>query len=119
MIIDKIFYQEIALGDVIIYMDNILIATKGSLEKHKLLVIHILNKLYMHNLYLKPKKYIFHKEEVDYLCVIVGNRQVKMDSTKVQVITNWPQLTKVKEVHSFLGFGNFYKDFILLYSQIA
>ena len=89
MMMDEIFHQEIALGDVIIYMDNILIATEDSLEKHKLLVAHILNKLHMHNLYLKSKKCTFYKKKVDYLGIIVGNRQVKIDSAKVQAITNW------------------------------
>ena len=32
MMMDTTFREEIALGDVIIYMDDILIATKGSLE---------------------------------------------------------------------------------------
>ena len=39
---DAIFHNEIALGDVIIYMDDILIATNGSLERHKAKVAHIL-----------------------------------------------------------------------------
>ena len=39
---DAIFRNEIASGDVIIYMDDILIATNGSLERHKAKVTHIL-----------------------------------------------------------------------------
>ena len=49
----------------------------------------------------------------------VGNNQVKMDPVKVKGITEWPTPTTVKELHSFLDFGNYYKDFIHNYSHIA
>jgi hypothetical protein len=42
---DAIFREEVASGDVIIYMDDILIATTGSLDHHRNMVAHILNKL--------------------------------------------------------------------------
>jgi hypothetical protein len=71
------------------------------------------------DLYLKPEKCEFHKKEVEYLGVIAGNGQVKMDPVKVKGLTDWPQPTKVKELRSFLGFGNYYKNFIPNYSLIA
>src|SRR5260221_14371396 len=42
-----------------------------------------------------------------------------MDPTKVCRVTEWPTLTKVKEVQSFLGFVNFYQKFICDFSDIA
>ena len=116
---DDVFKDEVATGEVIIYMDDILIATDGSLDFHKKYVAHVLSKLQNNDLYLKPEKCAFHKKEVEYLGVIVGNGQVKMDPVKVKGITDWPTPTKVKELRSFLGFGNYYKDFIPNYSQIA
>ena len=56
---------------------------------------------------------------MEYLRVIVGNGRVKMDPVKVQGISKWPTLTTVRELRSFLGFGNYYKDFIANYSWIA
>ena len=61
----------------------------------------------------------FHKEEVEYLGVIVGKGQVKMDPIKVQGITDWPVPTNLYEMLSFVGFGNYYKDFIANYSRIT
>jgi hypothetical protein len=116
---DDIFRHEIATGAVIIYMDDILIATSGTLDMHKSHVSHVLAKLQDNDLYLKPEKCEFHKKEVEYLGVIVGNGQVKMDPVKVKGLTDWPAPTKVKELRSFLGFGNYYKDFIPNYSLIA
>jgi hypothetical protein len=42
-----------------------------------------------------------------------------MDPVKVEGIRKWPTPTMVKEVQSFLGFGNFYKGFISHYSEMA
>jgi hypothetical protein len=116
---DTIFRREIASGDIFIYMDDILIATKGSLGYHRSKVAHILQKLKDNDLYLKPEKCSFHKQEVEYLGVIVGRGKVKMDPIKVEGITKWPTPTNLRELCSFLGFGNYYKDFIDHYSALA
>jgi hypothetical protein len=116
---DKTFKEEIATGDIVIYIDDILIATSGSLNYHKHKVTLILNKLQVYDLFLKPEKCHFHKREVEYLGVIVGKGQVKMDPVKVQRLMNWPMPTNLKELCSFLGFGNYYKNFINGYSHIA
>jgi len=109
---DTIFREEIASGNVVIYMDDILITTKGSLDQHCRQVAQILQKLHNNDLYLRPEKCQFHQNEVDYLGVIVGKGHVKMDPIKVQGIADWPTPTNLRELRSFLGFGNYYKDFI-------
>jgi hypothetical protein len=81
---DETFKEEIAIGDVVIYMDDILITTSGSFNYHKHKVVLILRKLQVHNLFLKPEKCHFHKREVEYLGIIVDKGQVKMDPVKVQ-----------------------------------
>jgi len=116
---DEIFKEEVTLGNLFIYMDDILIATTGSLDEHCSKVAHVLTKLQDNDLFLKPEKCHFHKDEVEYLGVIVGKGQVKMDPVKVQGITDWPIPTNLHEVRSFLGFGNYYKDFIVNYSCIT
>ena len=42
-----------------------------------------------------------------------------MDAGKLKGIRDWPTPTTVKEVRGFLGFGNFYQQFIRHYSNIA
>src|SRR5258707_7210177 len=42
-----------------------------------------------------------------------------MDPIKVQGVMDWPQLMKVKDVQSFIGFVNFYQRFIRNFSEIA
>ena len=45
--------------------------------------------------------------------------QLAIDPIKLNSLTAWPTLTKVKEVCSFLGFANFYHWFIPDYSTIT
>jgi len=116
---DALFHNEIASGDIIIYMDDILIATTGSLTNHQKKVIDVLQKLMDNDLYLKPEKCCFSQKEVDYLGVIIGKGEIKMDPIKVQGITDWPIPTNIHKIRSFLGFGNYYKDFIQHYSYIT
>ena len=116
---DDIFHEEITQGWLKIYMDDLIIATKDDETDHTNKVLHILKKLQDHDLYLKPEKCHFHKKEVEYLGVIIGNGTVKMDPVKVKGISEWPQPTSVKEVCSFLGFCNFYHSFIPSFSKIA
>jgi hypothetical protein len=111
--------EEIARGDFNIYMDDGVIHTDGTLEEHEKYCHHIFSELERLDLYLKPEKCFFSQREIEYLGMIVGNGQVKMDPVKVQGIADWQRPTTVKEVRSFLGFCNFYRAFIRGFSHIA
>ena len=54
-----IFAPEIAEGWLIVYMDDILITTQDDIKFHKECVHCVLEKLHLHNLYLKPEKCTF------------------------------------------------------------
>ena len=116
---DTIFRDQLAKGNIFIYMDDILIATNGTWEDHYKEVEQVLQTLQEHDLYLKPDKCKFHRMEIDFLGMVVGGGQVKMDPVEVEGIAKWPTPTSVKELRAFLGFRNFYKDFIDHYSLIT
>ena len=61
-----------------------------------------------HKLFLKPEKCKFERQEIDYLGLVISRRHIGMDPVKVQGVADWPALTRVKEIQSFLGFVNFY-----------
>ncbi|TFY80223.1 hypothetical protein EWM64_g3787 [Hericium alpestre] len=74
-------------------------------EGHVILVTEKVLKILRENhLMLKPTKCTFEAPEVDYLGLIVGNGQVRMDPKKVEAITEWPVPTNKKGIQQFLGF---------------
>ena len=115
---NALFKDLIYAEKVAIYMDNILIFSK-TMEEHIKTIKQVLQILQDNNLYLQPSKCHFHKKKIDYLGYVISHRHLKMDPIKVAGIMDWPTLTKVKEVQSFLGFCNFYCRFIKDYSKIA
>ena len=117
--VDDELMEFIDRGEGSVYMDDIVIHTEGTEEEHEAIVHKWLAKLETLSLFLKPSKCEFHKCEVEYLGMVVGNGSVRMDPVKVQGITAWPTPSCIKDVRSFLGFCNFYRAFILDFSNIA
>jgi RNase H-like domain found in reverse transcriptase len=51
--------------------------------------------------------------------MIIEQERIVMNSVKLGGIRDWPTPTTVKQVQSFLEFGNFYQKFISHYSDLA
>src|SRR5258708_13739381 len=116
---DNIFHKEIAQGRLKIYMEGIIVASKDEKEVHQQHVDKVLHKIKLHDLFLKVKKCSFHKKQVEYLGMIIGQGKVEMDPVKVEGIVKWPIPAMVKDIHNFLGFCNFYRSFIANFSAVA
>jgi len=104
---------------IIVYMDDILIATSSTLSTHERAVHDVLWQLTDHDLYLKPEKCVWETLLVDYLGVILEKGVTCMDPIKILGIADWPIPKMVKDVRSFLGFCNFYRAFIRGFTNIA
>jgi hypothetical protein len=103
---------------VIVYLDNILIYS-DNMSQHKKHVKEVLCRLQKHGLYANAGKCEFHRDSVEYLRYILTSDRLHMAKDKVQTILDWPELRKVKDIQSFLGFANFYHWFIYGYSEIT
>ena len=53
------------------------------------------------------------------LGMIIDKGKISMDTGKLKGIKEWPIPTTIKQVRGFLGFGNFYWQFIKHFSEIA
>ena len=62
---------------------------------------------------------MFHRQEVEYLGLIIKPNHIATDSTKLKRILEQPLPKKPKDIHQFLGFYEFYRKFIQKYSQIT
>jgi len=104
---------------VVAYIDDILIATKGSLEKHHKQVSKVFQLLMDNNLCIEIDKCIFDATRTPFLGFIVSGEGLQMDPEKAQAIVDWPRPTSRKEVQQLLGLWNFYRRFIQNFSGIV
>ena len=87
---NAIFIEEIVNGWLIVYMDDVLMATKDDLQFHEKCIHRMLEKLKRHDLYLKPEKCIFEQHKIKFLGVILENGMVQMDPAKVKGVEIGP-----------------------------
>ena len=90
-----------------------------NISKHHWHVKKVLKHLYRAGLYAKAEKCKFHFKLVEYLEYILSLSGLTMSDDKVKIIQDWPKPKKVKIIQSFLGFTNFYCQFIFNYSDIV
>ena len=109
--------METCLGELhlqwcIIYLDDRIIFSKTPKEHSTRLRAEAGPKL-------NPSKCEFFKRWIVYLGLIVSKDGIETDPKKIKAIVNWPTLTTVTDVCSFLGFTNHYRTFIHKYTHIA
>src|SRR5467141_4659861 len=103
---------------VVIYLDNILIFS-NSLEDYQVHVRCVLEHLREYDLHSKPEKCLFHTQKIEFLCFMVTPTGISMDTAKTDAVSIWPTPTNLKAVQAFLGFTNFYRRFIVGFSDIV
>ena len=102
------------------YADDVSIYSNGTREEHRTLVKAIVKALGDAGLQLDWDKSQFEATEIKYLGYVVRpGVGLKADPEKVKAIQEWEAPKNVRGVRSFLGFGNFYRQFIDRYSELA
>src|SRR5882724_9988237 len=102
---------------IVIYLDDILIFS-NSLEEHQVHVRLVLDRLREYDLHSKPEKCLFHTQKIEFLGFIVTPTGISIDTAKTDAVSVWPTPTNLKAVQAFLGFTNFYRQFIEGFSNI-
>ena len=105
------------LNYVLVYIDDLLVYTKGSFEDHLSKLSVVLNRLYEANFKVNIDKCHFATKQVDYLGYKLTPNGFQPQEAKVRAIMALRAPTSVKEVRRVLGFLNFYKDFIAQRSE--
>ena len=94
---NNIFVTMIEEKLVIVYMDNILIFARTKEELTQITRM-VSERLRENDLFLKAKKWEFHKTKIEYLGMIIEGGRISMDLIKLGGIRDWPTPTMVKQV---------------------
>ena len=89
------------------FIDDIIIGTEMK-KGYNELVEEILRRLKENDLYVKLEKYKWKVKEVNFLKVVLGPEEIKIEKAKVKVVLNWPVYKSVKDIQKFLELANYY-----------
>ncbi len=106
-------FREYLDDFVVCYIDDIFIFSKNMVD-HQSHVHLVLEKLRKVGLYAKLGKCGFHQSEVEFLGYIISRNGAHMDPCKFKPL--W--IGFIHDVQCFIGFANFYRQFITHYSII-
>ena len=102
----------------VIYLDDVLVFGRTLIEHNERLIC-VLQRFREACVKLSPSKCQFMKQEVVYLGHIIDQHGVHTDPAKVKKVQAWPTPNCPKELHSFLGFCNYYRRFIKDYAIVV
>ena len=98
--------------EVFVFIDDILIVTKGTKQEHLDKVREILIVIDDAELQLKAGKCKFAKQEIEWLGFKLTSSGISPINSKVQGLTEKLRPTNLKELISFLGAVNQFNNFV-------
>ncbi|KAI1002011.1 hypothetical protein K3495_g6193 [Podosphaera aphanis] len=109
------------LGDTCAaYLNEVVMFPRGNLEDHWEKVSRVLYLLAEAGLRFDPQKCDFAKKKTRYLGYVVeAEKGIKVDDAKIKAIIEWDRPRDIKGVREFLGFANFYRNFINNFATLA
>ena len=116
--VNKILAEKLDIF-VIVYLDDILIYIEDPGQPHVEAVHWVLDQLRKYSFFANLKKCRFHQDEVCFLAYVVSSKGINMDAEQIEVVKKWPESKSVRDIQVFLGFVNFYCQFIKGFSKIA
>eukprot|EP00210_Caulerpa_lentillifera_P006538 g6244.t1 len=116
--IRKVLQQMEGRSCVSCFMDDVCVYANG-FEEHLKCLNDTLRVLHSCGLRLNITKCHFGYNSVDFLGHQLSNKGIETDSHKIDAISKWKTPDSVTEIRRFLGFCNYYRNFIHGYSDIT
>jgi transposase InsO family protein len=97
--------------EVLIYLDDLLVVTKGSFEDHLEVLTKVFERCRKYGLSLKGSKTKLCGQEVKFLGHYINKNEIKTDPEKIRAIQDFKIPENKTDVRSFKGMVNFYYRF--------
>ena len=115
---NKLLRNLINIGEVAVFIDNVIVGMETE-EGHDELVVEVIKRLEENDLYVKPEKCKWKVKEVGFLGVVIGLEGIKMEEEKVKGNLEWLTPKCIKDVQKFLELANYYCWFIEEFATVA
>lgn len=116
ILINKVF------GDLqpnaFVYVDDFIIASE-TFEQHMVLLSIVAERMNRINLTISLAKSHFCCKQVEFLGYLLTQDGLKANPAKVAAMLQYPQPKTVREVRRFIGAVNWYRRFILHFSELS
>src|ERR1044072_1601369 len=103
----------------VVYLDDIIIFSKGTLQDHIWDVEKVFNLIKQATLQIKIKKCKFFQKEIKFLGHKISQEGIFMDPEKIEAMQNLPTPHNLKDVQSVLGLFQYYKNFVKDFVRIT
>ena len=101
---------------IMCYVDDVVIAT-STLEDHKRRLDEVFGYMKQADLKCKPSKCEILRDSIKYLGRLVDKHGVRPDPEAVEAVLTWKAPKTDTQLMSFLGFANYYREFIKWYAD--
>ena len=107
-IMNEILKNLINTGEVVSFIDNIIVEMEEEEEYNKV-VEEVVKKLAEYNLYMKPEKYKWKVKKVGFLKVVIRLKRTMIEKEKIKTVLNYSTSKGVKNIQKFLELANYYR----------
>lgn len=116
--VTQVFKKQINAGEVLVYLDDFLIATE-TMEHHLQVLEEIFKLLVANLLELRLDKCQFLQTKLDYLDYTITREGIRPTERGLETIKRFPFPRNVRDVQSFLGLCSYFRKFVENFSVIA
>ena len=102
----------------LVYVDDIIVFS-SSIDEHIHHLKVVISRLSQANLTLNSKKCLFGYKQLHVLGHVISSEGIHVDFSKLPEIQNCPRPTSPKDVQSFLGLMNYFRDFVPNFAMVS
>jgi len=110
--------RELMYKNMEMYIDDVIIYAQSE-EEFLLHLEQLFQKCRQHNLTLHPDKCRLGLPQIEYVGHVIDHEGLFMSEAKIRKVLDFPKPSTVKELQSFLGLANYFRDHIDKHSIVT
>jgi hypothetical protein len=118
--LDQLLSMLFATTDDVLWVaDDIIIATKGTIEQHLAKIEHVIKQLIRAKLRVKHTKLSICQDYTEFLGIMYHNGKMSIPEARVQGYMDYPIPVTPKQMKGFIASISYYRKFIPKYAELT